>query len=165
MSEPICCKWCGGTDGVYMTQEGWQHPKVSDCVKSLMNQKSALQSALTTAQEKLIHYDIDVLPEKDREIQEAQEENKTLRESISSIYFQRPTVENMKEIRIDRCIQPDNSSLWAIRSGGFCLNKQGNWEFEPIPSSRTNKFYKDCRFNSMDEAIKFAQSALNGGKG
>lgn len=47
--------------------------------------------------------------------------------------------------------------LWAIRrpyqSPGQCLNKNSEWEFEPIPSNRTEEFYQRCRFSSMVEAF------------
>ena len=43
--------------------------------------------------------------------------------------------------------------IWAIRAiGSRCLNKEAKqWEHEPIPSDRTEEFFKKCRF-SLDEA-------------
>jgi hypothetical protein len=43
---------------------------------------------------------------------------------------------------------------WAIISGSSCLNKDGQWEYEPMPSSRDDEFFSRCRFTSVDEAVK-----------
>lgn len=59
------------------------------------------------------------------------------------------------DIRLERVGQMDGSELWAIREHGACLNKRGEWEFEPIPSSRTKAFFKRCRWKSEEEALKF----------
>jgi hypothetical protein len=54
--------------------------------------------------------------------------------------------------------QLDGGVLWAIRkpyqSPGQCLNKKGEWEFEPLPSSRTNSFFRRCRFGSIEGALR-----------
>lgn len=42
---------------------------------------------------------------------------------------------------------------WAVKWRGRCIGKKGKWEFEPIPSSRTDKFYARCRFDSIEEAL------------
>jgi len=51
--------------------------------------------------------------------------------------------------------QRDGSELWAIREGGCCLNKKGEWEHEPIPSSRTKSFLMRCRWKSAEAAAAF----------
>lgn len=43
---------------------------------------------------------------------------------------------------------------WAVRMGGNCLNKEGEWEWEPSPSNREDDFYSRCRFESKEDAIK-----------
>lgn len=43
---------------------------------------------------------------------------------------------------------------WAVRRGGAVLNKEGEWEFEPMPSRRDGAFYGRCRFDSMNEAVE-----------
>ena len=41
---------------------------------------------------------------------------------------------------------------WAVRRGGSCLSKKGEWVYEPLPSSRTESFYKRCRFDTFEAA-------------
>lgn len=45
---------------------------------------------------------------------------------------------------------------WAIREGGCVLTKKREWEMEPMPSSRTDKFLKRSRWNTWEEAVAFA---------
>ena len=59
------------------------------------------------------------------------------------------------DVRLESCGQRDGSILWAIRERGACLNKRGEWEFEPMPSSRTPAFFKRCRFKSAEAALDF----------
>jgi hypothetical protein len=42
---------------------------------------------------------------------------------------------------------------YAVRRGGCCLTKRGDWIYEPMPSSRTQAFYKRCRFDTFDAAL------------
>lgn len=87
-------------------------------------------------------------------------ENERLRAMISSVYVVAPTPKNYRQVTVERALQLDGSSLWAIRQpNGFCMNHKGEWDFEPLPSSRTEKFLKSFRFETMDEAIEKALSA------
>jgi hypothetical protein len=45
---------------------------------------------------------------------------------------------------------------WAIRKpGGSCFSKiVGGFDYEPLPSSRTDKFLAEHRFNSPEEAME-----------
>lgn len=45
-----------------------------------------------------------------------------------------------------------DAAQWAIRSGGDALNKSGEWEWEPNPSSRDDAFFARCRWATRDEA-------------
>lgn len=64
--------------------------------------------------------------------------------------------------------QPDGDVLWAIRkpnqSPGQCLNKKGEWEIEPMPSSRTNDFYRRCRFGSIEDAMRVWETTQRAGR-
>ena len=42
---------------------------------------------------------------------------------------------------------------WALRNDRrYCLNKEGEWEYEPMPSSRDDDFYARCRWDTVEEA-------------
>lgn len=56
---------------------------------------------------------------------------------------------------LEAAVQRDGSVLWAIRRmGGSCLNKKGEWEYEPMPSSRTAAFFKRCRWPTAEAAYQ-----------
>ncbi len=59
----------------------------------------------------------------------------------------------LDRVVIDLVGNPENVVRWAIRQAGFCLNRKGDWEYEPIPSSRTEAFFKRCRFNTLEDAV------------
>lgn len=60
-------------------------------------------------------------------------------------------------IHVDCCIWPDGQTKWAIRSGERdVLDKEGDWIFEPNPSSRTDEYFAQTRFDTLSEAIRFA---------
>lgn len=54
--------------------------------------------------------------------------------------------------RLEQVAQRDGRRLWAIRKGGNCLNRSGQWEWEPSPSSRDEAFFFRCRWGQVDEA-------------
>lgn len=58
-------------------------------------------------------------------------------------------------VTIDLCHGMNGVKRWAIRDGRYCLNKDGEWEFEPMPSSRDDAFYKRCRWNTAEKALAF----------
>jgi len=43
---------------------------------------------------------------------------------------------------------------WAIRAWGSCLTRDGHWEIEPMPSSRTDAFLARCRYATPEEALQ-----------
>lgn len=43
---------------------------------------------------------------------------------------------------------------WAIRKGRYCLTKSGEWEYEPMPSSRDEAFFSRARFKTAEAALK-----------
>lgn len=57
------------------------------------------------------------------------------------------------DVRLCRALQRDGTEKWAIREQGACLNRFGNWELEPQPSSRTDAFLRRCRFDSPQDAL------------
>lgn len=58
---------------------------------------------------------------------------------------------------IIRTEQRTGPAKWKVFNGGYCLTKVGEWEWEPMPSSRTDEFIERCRFNSAKEAIDAAR--------
>lgn len=63
------------------------------------------------------------------------------------------------QIAIERTSQMDGSYLWKAKRGSDCLNKSGEWEYEPQPSSRDDEFMTRCRFATANEAIAAARAA------
>lgn len=66
------------------------------------------------------------------------------------------------EIRIERARQMSGPDLWAVRYRGDVLNKQGEWEWEPMPSGRDEDFLARARFDSAEEGIAAAIRAREG---
>jgi hypothetical protein len=62
-------------------------------------------------------------------------------------------------VKIQRARQLEGPDLWAVRYSSDCLNKSGEWEWEPMPSSRDDAFIARCRFATADEAIRAALAA------
>ncbi len=60
---------------------------------------------------------------------------------------------------VERVRQLGGIEKWAVRNAGNCLNKSGEWEWEPMPSSRDDEFLARCRFDSLNEAIDAALAA------
>ena len=52
------------------------------------------------------------------------------------------------------------SSRWAVRHLGECLNKNGEYEPEPQPSSRDDGFLDRCRFDSPEDAYMALDRAI-----
>ena len=49
--------------------------------------------------------------------------------------------------------QIEGPDLYAIRDGRRCMNHLGDWEYEPMPSSRDEAFMARCRFATPEEAL------------
>lgn len=56
---------------------------------------------------------------------------------------------------LDVTLEKRGDDVWAICHGSHCLNASGEWEYESLPSSRTNEFKKTTRFDSLEAAIDF----------
>jgi hypothetical protein len=59
------------------------------------------------------------------------------------------------ETTIEQRKQQNGSVMWICKKHGYVLNKNGEWEYEPIPSSRTDGFIKTTRFDDKDELYTF----------
>lgn len=47
---------------------------------------------------------------------------------------------------------------YAVRFGGWCINKDLEEEHEPLPSSRDDAFYARCRWDTLEEAVDAAKA-------
>lgn len=58
---------------------------------------------------------------------------------------------------------PDGPDRWAIfgDSDRSCLAKTGRFEYQSLPSSRTDAFYQRCRYDSLEEAITYCQKWMD----
>lgn len=45
---------------------------------------------------------------------------------------------------------------WAVMHNGYCLHTSGRWDYEPLPSSRTDQWKKSHRFD-LETALKKAR--------
>ena len=68
-------------------------------------------------------------------------------------YYNRPVVIECRE-------QLDGSKKWVLKMQEFVLGKDGKFVFEPIPSSRTDEFIANTRFDTPDECHSFWLSAI-----
>lgn len=71
------------------------------------------------------------------------------------VYLLKEDKQRMVLITLERASWREFGEKWAIRMLGHCLNKDGKWEYEPMPSSRDDEFFKRCRWGSAEEAIEF----------
>ncbi len=59
------------------------------------------------------------------------------------------------DVVLQRRPQRKGPDLWAIVEHGAVLDKDGDWIFELQPSSRTEQYLANCRFDSAEEAFAF----------
>lgn len=48
---------------------------------------------------------------------------------------------------------------WAVLRDGFAWTKESAWEYEPMPSSRTEEYLKLARYNTLPQAMRAARKA------
>jgi hypothetical protein len=61
--------------------------------------------------------------------------------------------QGIEPVCIDR-VRNRTGVVYAIRQSGACMDAEGNWEYEPIPSSRTDDWLDRFRFGTWEEAAK-----------
>ena len=66
-------------------------------------------------------------------------------------------------ISIEKCRQQDGTALWAIRHMGNCYG-DGDWEHEPMPSSRSDEFLSKYRYPSLEAAAGQIDAAVDAAK-
>ncbi|GFM34065.1 hypothetical protein [Desulfovibrio subterraneus] len=56
-------------------------------------------------------------------------------------------------------IEARGEGKWCVYRGGYVLTRKGKWEYEPLPSSRTQSFYDNTRF-TLEEAFERANAVI-----
>lgn len=64
--------------------------------------------------------------------------------------------DDINAIRVERVQQMEGPDLWAVRRHAEVLNRQGSWEWEPLPSNRDDDFLARCRFSTSESAVAAA---------
>lgn len=62
-----------------------------------------------------------------------------------------------QEVRIVTRLQRDGSTLYAVTREEWTANRGGEWEEEPIPSSRDDAYISRCRWADFEDAHDMAQ--------
>lgn len=57
--------------------------------------------------------------------------------------------------QFDVAVEERWPSGWAVLWAGYCLGEDGEWDFEPLPSSRTDEWKATHRF-SLEQALELA---------
>jgi hypothetical protein len=60
-----------------------------------------------------------------------------------------------RPITIESREQRDGSVKWVLCNDIYVLSKDGYFEYEPLPSSRTDKYLKATRYEDKDELLNF----------
>lgn len=71
--------------------------------------------------------------------------------------------EGMNGIKVERVQQIKGPAKWAVRCNGNVLSVQGEWDWEPMPSSRDDDWLEKFRFDNAQDAIDAAMFAQKGG--
>ena len=59
-----------------------------------------------------------------------------------------------RPVEITRRLQLDDSVKWIVKMHEWCLGTDGEFHYEPLPSSRTDEFIALTRFDSKEEAYE-----------
>jgi hypothetical protein len=65
-----------------------------------------------------------------------------------------------REAFVERVANIEGPDRFAIRRLGDCLNKNGEWEWEPNPSTRDAAFFARCRWATKEEAFAAFREAI-----
>lgn len=69
----------------------------------------------------------------------------------------------VKVIRCEGHRLPKQPYMWKVEWCGSVLSKLGQWEQEPWPSNRNDRFYSRFRFDTLEDAFKAATKAVKKG--
>lgn len=75
-----------------------------------------------------------------------------------AVSFELPESPRGLPIMIERARPAVGPDRWAVRCTCDCLGKDGEWRYEPLPSSRDDAFLAMTRFSSLEEAFAAARA-------
>ena len=68
---------------------------------------------------------------------------------------------DIHEFRIREMLQMSGPPKWAVRlREHWVWTKHGRWEYQPQPSSRTKAFLRRARYDTLNEAMRAAEIAI-----
>lgn len=67
-----------------------------------------------------------------------------------------------EDVRLCRRRQLEGDDKWAIYKRSWVLSRDGEWEFEPLPSGRDDAFIARCRFDTPQEALAIYRRTQGG---
>jgi hypothetical protein len=70
-------------------------------------------------------------------------------------------IDMQERVYVRKQPQRDGTIKWAVEQIGMCLAKDGEWEHQPLPSSRDDEFLNRCRFDTLEQAFDAADAALS----
>lgn len=81
---------------------------------------------------------------------------------FNSITIVSPSKECSMSVTIEKTHFQKNTLCWALRHSGLCYSKvEKEFEYETIPSSRTEEFFNEFRFSSPMEAVEVFKEWLS----
>jgi hypothetical protein len=78
--------------------------------------------------------------------------------TISATPAGRDQYNHLWDLHVDRSVQMDGTEKWAVRWMGRCLGRDGEWDYEPIPSSRSDRWLAQYR-HDLETALRLAVAA------
>lgn len=67
--------------------------------------------------------------------------------------------EDIGEYAWDIQVEYRGRGTWSVSRHNQCLGSNGLWDWEPIPSSRTDEWLAIYRFTDVEEALSLAREA------
>lgn len=65
---------------------------------------------------------------------------------------------------LEKVLRRDGGHAWAVRRFSSVLNRQGEFEYEPMPSDRDEAFLSRCRFDTAEDAAAVYRDFLTRGE-
>lgn len=69
-----------------------------------------------------------------------------------------------RSVRFERRLQTNGPDRWRVVAGDKSLNRNGDWVYEPMPSSITDEFLDTVRFDTLElvDTFELVRAALEG---